>query len=292
MPLPVVPTSLRRIQEPPDFDAYWAAVTAELDATEVAPECELMLLRSSAEVRLYTVRFTSIGPYRLFAYYAVPGGLNGPEGSAGLRREGDHRLAERRQPLGVEVRLPGYASVVGVPAGGLDRRWTGTRAVLQLCHRGQRLSDRPYAATYPGLLTDGIETPHTYIWRGIVADACRAVDFVRTQAPDEVDLSDITVSGNDLAVFVAALRGRFLTGVCAAPSLFYRLPDVLPATEAYPLEEFNEYLRLYPERAEAVAHTLSYFDPVSAAQRAACTVHVGSSEFLAPLRDALPPHCQ
>ncbi|MGH2354861.1 MAG: acetylxylan esterase, partial [Chloroflexota bacterium] len=165
--------ALPRVPEPADFDAYWAAVAAALDRTEVAPEIELIPLRSSAEVRLYALRFTSIGPYRLFAYYAVPaaGADGGTQG----------------KPPGVEVRLPGYASVVGVPAGGLDRRWTSPHAVLALCHRGQRLSDRPYAAAFPGLLTDGIESPETYVWRGIVADACRAVDAVLTRPADEID---------------------------------------------------------------------------------------------------------
>ena len=265
------PPRLPAAPEPEDFDTYWAAVVAELDRTKVAPELELLALRSSAEVRVYAARFTSIGPYRLFAYYAVPAGA---------------------APCGVEVRLPGYASVVGVPVGGLDRRWTGSRAVLQLCHRGQRLSDRPYAAAFPGLLTDGIEDPQRYVWRGIVADACRAVDFVLTRPADEVDQADIVVTGGDLALFVAALRGSRLAGVRASPNLFYRLADALPETQAYPLEEFNDYLRTYPDRAEQVARALSYFDPLSAARRAACPVRTGSTPHLAPLRSTLGPRCQ
>lgn len=261
---------LPRVTEPADFDAYWAAVAAELDGTEVAPEIELTPLRSSAEVRVCALRFTSIGPYRLFAYYAVP--TPGP-GKSG--------------PPGVEVHLPGYASVVGVPVGGLDRRWSGERAVLALCHRGQRLSDRPYAASYPGLLTDGIDSPETYVWRGIVADACRAVDAVLSRPEDEIDHRDVIVTGNDLAFFVAMLRGRALAGVRAAPSLFYRLDEALPATQAYPLEEVNDYLRTYPEQADAVAHTLGYFDPLPAARRAACAVQVGDGEWLGPMRAAL-----
>lgn len=266
MPAPLLP----RLPEPADFDAYWAAVAAELERTAVAPEMELIPLRSSAEVHVYGARFTSIGPYRLFAYYALPAGPEAGEG-----------------PRGVEVRLPGYASVVGLPAGGLDRRWAGTRAVLQLCHRGQRLSDRPYAAAYPGLLTDGIVSPESYAWRGIVADACRAVDFVLTRPPDEVDAHDVTVTGNDLALFVASLRGGAVAGVRAAPALFYRLADVLTTTQAYPLEEFNDYLRTFPERAGAMARSLSYFDPLAAARRAACPVRVGEGELLAPLQEAL-----
>src|SRR5947209_679236 len=86
--------ALPRVPEPTDFDSYWAAVAAELDHTDVAPELELIPLRSSAEVHVYALRFTSSGPYRLFAYYATP--------AAGA--------AERTpgRPPGVEVRLPGY----------------------------------------------------------------------------------------------------------------------------------------------------------------------------------------
>jgi cephalosporin-C deacetylase len=266
------PSSLPRVPEPADFDSYWAGVAAELDRTEVAPEIELIPLRSSAEVRLFALRFTSIGPYRLFAYYAVP--TPGAEGAPAT-------------PPGVEVRLPGYASVVGVPAGGLDRRWTSSRAVLALCHRGQRLSDRPYAAAFPGLLTDGIESPDTYVWRGIVADACRAVDAVRMRPADEIDQTDIVVTGNDLSLFVAMLRGRELAAVRAQPALFYRLAERLPETQEYPLEEFNEYLRTYPQRTQAVAQTLAYFDPLAAARRATCKVEVAAGEALAPLRAAL-----
>ena len=246
--------ALPRVPEPADFDSYWARVAAELDRTEVAPEIELIPLRSSAEVRIYALHFTSIGPYRLFAYYALPA----------ANTEG--------KPPGVDVRLPGYASVVGVPAGGLDRRWSGSRAVLALCHRGQRLSDRPYAAAFPGLLTDRIESPDTYVWRSIVADACRAVDAALSRPIDEIDRTDVVVTGNDLALFVAMLRGKRLASVRAAPALFNRLPETLPATHDYPLEEFNDYLRAYPGRAEAVARTLAYFDPLAAARRAACPV--------------------
>jgi cephalosporin-C deacetylase-like acetyl esterase len=187
----------------------------------------------------------------------------------------------------VEVRLPAYASVVGLPVGGLDRRWTGRRAVLQLCHRGQRLSDRPYAAAFPGLLTDGIEAPQRYVWRGIVADACRAVDAALALPGDLVAAGPVEVTGNDLALFVAALRGRVVRSVRAAPALFYRLAETLPETNAYPLEELNDYLRAHPERAAAVARTLSYVDPVAAARRAACPVSVGEEPALAPLRAAL-----
>ena len=65
--------------------------------------------------------------------------------------------------------------------------------------------------------------------------------------------------GNDLALITAAL-GQGATHVECAPALFYATADLAPQTTAYPLEEVNDYLRLHPERREAVERTLSYFD--------------------------------
>jgi cephalosporin-C deacetylase len=254
------------MQKPADFDAYWERTMQELDRLPVAAELELNQLRSSPEVTIYNVRFTSIGPYRLFAYYAVPVG----QGSFPVR-----------------VQIGGYQSVVTVPAGSPTGHWDGgNTARLALCYRGQRHSDKPYAAAFPGMLTDGIEDPQEYVWRGVVADCCRAVDFVCSRP--EIDVSQITLTGNDLALMAAAFRSDRLAGVSAAPALFYRLEEALPRATAYPLEEFNDYLRLYPERREQVFRTLAYFEPLYFAPRVRCPVRLsGDSAWLEPLRRAL-----
>ena len=66
--------------------------------------------------------------------------------------------------------------------------------------------------------------------------------------------------------------------VCT-PQLFYATGDLAPHTEAYPLEEINDYLRSYPSRQEAVHRTLAYFDLrwVSAPERAA-TLLIGGAD--------------
>ena len=56
------PTTVR----PDDFDEYWKDVIAELDAIPISAEEEELPLRSNAFCTAYSVRFTSIGPYRLF----------------------------------------------------------------------------------------------------------------------------------------------------------------------------------------------------------------------------------
>ena len=114
------------------------------------------------EYTCYTLRLTSIGPYRIFGYYSVP---TGPGAHPGL------------------LLTPRYGSVNHVPDYTERKRY----AVLQIMHRGQRLADQPFAAAYPGLLTHGIDDPTTYIYRGIVADCLRAAEFLASRP--EVDPS-------------------------------------------------------------------------------------------------------
>ena len=59
---------------PEDFDAYWQQVCRELEATPIAAEEEHLPIRSTEFCECYTVRFTSIGPYRLFGYLSIPHG--------------------------------------------------------------------------------------------------------------------------------------------------------------------------------------------------------------------------
>ncbi|MCL4832017.1 MAG: acetylxylan esterase [Caldilineaceae bacterium] len=227
---------------PADFDTYWAKVDSELAGLPVAAELTRLPLQSNEYSTVYAARFTSIGPYRLYAWFSVPVGDG---------------------PFPAVYQTPGYGSVVHVPAYELRQRY----AVLTLRHRGQRLSDQPYAAAYPGLLTDGIDDPATYIYRGIVADCLRGMDFLLSRP--EVDTQHIALTGNDLALITAALRPQASALHCS-PGLLYNGATLAPQTSAYPLEEINDYTRAYPDRAAALAHTLGYFNPLHFADRVGC----------------------
>jgi cephalosporin-C deacetylase len=256
------------VAAPPNLDAYWAAVLDELAALPLAPAVDPLPLRSTDFATTYAVTLTSLGPYRLFAYYSVPHGDG---------------------PFPVIYHAPAYASVVAVPPYEERRR----HVVLSLCARGQRLADRPFAAAYPGLLTHGIDSPAGYIFRGIAADAVRAVDFLL--ARPEVDRQRIAVVGNDMALLTAALRPEVAAVVMANP-LFYAAADLVPATSAYPWEEVNDYRRFYPDRAAAVTTTLAYFDGLHLAPRVRAAVYLPhdrpgghfTAARLAPLVAALP----
>src|SRR5205814_8006481 len=95
------------------------------------------------------------------------------------------------------------------------------------------------------------------IFRGIVADSVRGMQFL--SARRELDRARVIVVGNDIALMTAALA-EGATHVVATPALFYKTAELAPTTQAYPLEEINDYVRLYPARADAVRTTLAYYD--------------------------------
>ena len=232
-----------------DFDSYWRRVLEEVEALRDSPvEVEELALRSNEASTAYGVRFSGIGGYPLFAYLCVPIG-DGPSPAL--------------------FDAPGYGSVVAVPDFERRRRYT----VMALCHRGQRLSDDPYSAQYPGLLTDGLQDADGYRWREIAADCLRALDVL--SARPEADTARLAVAGNDLAVITAALRPSVRFLLANGQLLFRAAP---PTGAGYPLQELDDYLRLHPRKAEDVARTVSLFDPARFAPRIEAETLVVCSE--------------
>ena len=225
--------SLQPASAPTDLDAYWTAVMDELAALPIAAELTVNPLRSTEFATLYDLKLTSVGPYRIHAFYSVP--------------KGDG-------PFPALLLTGGYGSVVHIATYEERQKYV----TLSLRVRGKRLSDVPYAAAFPGMLTDGIDDPAGYVFRGVVADCCRAVDFLLTQSA--VDAGKIAVVGDDMALLTAALRPQ-VDAVYATPTLFYGASQLAPTTDAYPLEELNDYARAYPDQAAAMWRTLNYFDP-------------------------------
>jgi cephalosporin-C deacetylase len=252
---------------PADFGEYWAAVDDELSTYPPAPELELMQLRSSDRYTVYWVKLTSIGPYRVGGYFSIPTG-DGP--FPGI------------------MQTPRYGSVNHVPDYNDRLRYV----MLTLMHRGQRLADQPFASAYPGLLTHGIDKADSYIYRSIVADCIRGAEFLLGRP--EVDSTRVAISGDDLALITAARRPGFSV-VQAAGLMLYRLMEARQRTDAYPVEEVNDFLRTYPDREESVSRTLAYVDPIHHAPEISARTllsigdpgSIGGPEWMQPLIDAI-----
>ena len=233
-----------------ELDTFWDAVDVELARYPMAPELQALPMRSTDASTTHAVRLTSLGPYRIFGYYSVP---KGSARAPGL------------------LLTPRYGSVNHVP----DYHDRERYAVLQLMHRGQRLADRPFAAEYPGLLTLGIHSPETFIYRAIIADCMRGADFLLSRR--EVDLDHVAVQGDDLALLTASRRAGF-TAVQAHELLLYRLLEAAEVTHEYPVEELSDYLRSNPDSRAAVQRTLGFFDPLQHAPRIRATTLLASGD--------------
>jgi cephalosporin-C deacetylase len=237
-------------QRPGDFDQYWQDTLDALAGYPACPEIDTLPLRTTDFATLYGVRLTSLGPYRVFGYLSVPAG---------------------RGPFPAIYYAPKYQSVLEIIPQGTANLQRSRYITFALAARGQRNADTPYAAMFPGLLTDGIDRATSYIFRGIVADSVRGLQFLLTRR--EVDPTRAVVVGNDMALITAALQPG-ATHVVTAPQLFHDCVELAPKTRAYPLEEINDYLRAFPSRAENVRQTLAYYDLEAFAPRSSATTLV------------------
>ena len=221
-------------QRPGDFDQYWQDTLDALAGYPACPEIDALPLRTTDFATLYGVRLTS-GPFPAI-YYA-----------------------------------PKYQSVLEILPQGTANLQRSRYITFALAGRGQRNADTPYAAMFPGLLTDGIDRAMSYVFRGIVADSVRGLQFLVTR--QELDPARVVVVGNDMALITTALQPG-ATHVVTAPQLFHDTAELAPKTRAYPLEEINDYLRAFPSQAETVRQTLAYYDLEAFAPRSSATTLV------------------
>lgn len=263
------------VVRPLDFDQFWDQTLADLDSIPLDIELAPVPLRSTDEVEVFEVHYTSLDNVRIAGWYCRP------------------RASYIAGPYpGLSI-VPGYVSEPTLP-----KSWAKMGyAAIGVAPRGKLRSNAQYNPGYPGLLIDRIIDRNTYSYRGFYTDAVRAIDVLAQQP--EVDPSRIGVHGSSqggaLTIVSAALRPDLVTcGAAGAPYLTGFM-DCAELTNSYPYEEMNEYFRLYPERREQARETLAYFDCLNLASRvkAPMLIYAGMCDDVCPpetafaLREAL-----
>ncbi|TAK22057.1 MAG: acetylxylan esterase [Chloroflexota bacterium] len=252
-------------RRPSDFDGFWNEAHRDLDLVPDAVFVERSSLRSSDTIDVFEVRFSSIGGARVFGWLARG------------------REARSRRP-GLVI-FPGYGGSPGIP-----RAWAKVGFVaLQISPRGHHLSDDRIAPGFPGLMTSGIDEPRDYVYRGVYCDAWRAVDVLAGR--DDVDRDRVGVTGGSQggALAMIAAAGRTPVAAVAADVPFLTaIRDALSLGNSYPYEEVKDYLRVQPERRQAVLTTLDYIDTVNFADRvrASALLSVGLRDDICPPQTA------
>ncbi len=237
-------------------DDFWDRIEAQL--AETAPDIEIArdAFYSQPEWDVFQMRYTSAGGHRLFAWLSVPHGDG---------------------PFPALVRMPDYASVHDIIYTPLRER----AVVMNATHRGQRNSDGQVRASYPGLLTDGIESAGTYTLFGAYADALRAVDVLSAQNVAELS-GAVGLTGAGLGAslaLAAAARRPAVAAVAADTPMALGHAAALEPGLGYPLAELGDYLRANPGSESAVESLLSVVNPVTTAPAVRCPVLMSAGRF-------------
>jgi cephalosporin-C deacetylase len=254
LPLEQLRTYRPEVAEPVDFDDFWrstlaAARDADGRATSVPADTPV------TAVRVEDVTFPGYGGEPVRAWFVAP---------------------VTDGPLPCVVEFIGYGGGRGLPHERLAYAAAGY-AHLVMDTRGQGSSwgngggtPDPHGSgpAHAGVMTRGIESPHTYYYRRLVTDAVRAVDHVLTRA--DVDPARVAVTGisqgGGLALAAGALHERVAAVVADVPFLCH-FERAVTITDATPYAEIASYLSVHRRAADQVFRTLSYVDGVNMARR-------------------------
>ena len=145
---------------PSDFGSYWYEISKELSEIDMNSEISMIPIRSNASSTLYSVSLVGANNYPLKGYLSIP------------NKEG-------RFPA--IYFAPRNASVLEIIPQGMSTNVRDQFVIFSLACRGMRNSDNPHVSMYPGQLTENVDSVEGYIYRGIVADTLRGLDFIITR---------------------------------------------------------------------------------------------------------------
>lgn len=244
------------VREPVDFDEFWTDTLQE--ARSAGGDAVVGDVLRLAGVEIADVTFPGFGGHPIKAWYARPAGHS--------------------EDVPCVVEMAGYGGGRGLaiehtlwPSAGYAYLFMDTRGQGSAWGNGGDTPD-PVGAeqALPGYMTRGILDPAAYYYRRVITDAVRAVDAARSLSG--VDASRVVFKGGSQG-------GGVALGVAGlVPDLAAVMPDVpflchferaLELVDSMPYGEIRQYLSVHRDVDDRAFATLSYFDGVNFAKRAA-----------------------
>ena len=259
------------VEEPADFDAFWAATVAE--ARAAGGEAELRPAETPVtQLTIEDLTFPGFGGEPVRAW------VSRPKDAAG--------------PLPAVVQYQGYNGGRGLPGENVLWALAGYVHVF-MDTRGQGSGWGTGGATpdphgsgpaTAGFMTRGIHDPAEHFYRRVFTDAVRAVDAAR--ALPFVDAGRVAVTGGSQGGGIALAAGALADVQAVLPDVAFLCAYRRGAEVAIggPFLELATYLSVHRDQVDSVFRTLSYFDGVNFARR----IHAPSL-FSVALMDAVVP---
>ena len=263
LPLSELESYLPSRTEPADFDAFWQRTLAQTRRHGLEAEFTPVDF-GMRTVDTYDVTFSGFDGQRIKGWFLSPAGQEGP--------------------LPCIVQYIGYGGGRNFPvdwllwpSAGYATLVMDTRGQGSAWSQGDTPDPEPLATNphFPGFMTRGILDKETYYYRRVFTDAVRAVEAAQCHPP--VDTRRIAVAGGSqgggIALAVAGLAPALLENavrLCMADVPFlchYRRATEL--VDTMPYAEIARFCKTHRTKIDVVFDTLSYFDGVNFAPRAA-----------------------
>ncbi|WDF56353.1 acetylxylan esterase [Mucilaginibacter sp. KACC 22063] len=247
--------------KPGDFDGFWQTTIDTLARTPMQAKVTLQPSMERDGISCYLVELHSYGNVVIRGWLTIPK---------------EHKIKDK---LAVWLVLPGYG-----PRGVKPIYGTSDLAVLAINVRGVGNSRDRINPTEEAYVSVGVESKWKYIYRGVIMDCMRAVDYIASR-PD-FDQDNILCSGASmggyLSIAVSSLDKRIK--LCSANNPVFCDYRSLVGSKEWPMKSFVKYGRERRVGLDRILNTLDYYDLKNFAPNLQCKalIGIGLLDNLAP----------
>ena len=257
------------LHKPADFDEFWARTRQDL--AKVTPNYKITERKdlSNLHKKVYLVEMQSYNNLEIRGWLVVP---------------------QDGKKFPVHYRVPGYVVALKPNMDNDDY------ITFDINVRGNGNSNDAISIGTDNYTLVNIQDKEKYIYRGVVMDCLRGMDFIYSHPNLGIDTSKIFIEGGSqggaLALITASLDKRIKILTMQVP-LYSDIRDDEQISASYtvpifPFKVFRKYQEMHPSFTwDKFYHTWDYYDPQNFAAQVTCPVLMG----IGLLDQVCPPYC-